>query len=124
MRLLAVTLLLFGCSNHPIGSSVPDKHRPTAPTCPSDRPAINCSVLAGPMSCKADADCAGGVNGRCAGNGHDGCMCSYDTCTTDADCPAGKLCDCRNLWHYGATNGPNVCIASNCRVDADCGAGG
>jgi hypothetical protein len=75
------------------------------------------------MMCNADSQCTAGTNGRCVGNGHDGCSCSYDTCSTDADCPSGQLCDCRDLWHYGS-NGPNSCLPSNCRVDADCGPGG
>src|SRR5262245_5175911 len=106
-------------------SSVPLVHRPSAPTCPSDRPTYDCGkqVMVPPVSCHLDSDCGSGSNGRCVGNGHDGCSCSYDTCTTDADCPSGQLCDCRDLWHYG-TNGPNQCLPSNCRVDSDCGPGG
>jgi hypothetical protein len=103
-------------------STVPLVHRATAPTCPSDRPAAGCS-LQGPIAqCHADADCTAGTNGRCSGNVHDGCNCTYDTCFSDADCPSGTLCACRNVAH--ADQGANVCLRSNCRTDADCGPGG
>jgi hypothetical protein len=128
-----LVVLLAGCSStalptnrasHDMATNwIPLNHRPFAPVCPSDRPAFNCS-LTGPFpGCHADGDCTSGVNGRCAGNGHDGCNCSYDTCTNDADCAANQLCACRNTWHYGAL-GPNVCLPSNCRVDSDCGPNG
>jgi hypothetical protein len=131
MKSTLTCLLLFlvvscgGGLPGPHPSPVPLVHRPSAPTCPSDRPTYNCGehVTGPPVSCHLDSDCVSGSNGRCVGNGHDGCSCSYDTCTSDAGCPSGTLCDCRDQWHYG-TNGPNQCLPSNCRVDADCGPGG
>lgn len=103
---------------------VPLRHRPQPTTCPSARMSYDCGlsgVGGAPERCKLDSDCTAGpgTDGRCVGNPHDGCNCSYDTCTTDADCATGTLCDCRDLWHYGA-NGPNWCLPSDCRVDADC----
>lgn len=63
-----------------------------------------------------------GSNGRCVGNPHDGCRCSYDACVDDRGCTAGGPCACR-LATRGAA-GANVCLPGNCQVDADCGAGG
>jgi hypothetical protein len=103
-------------------SKVPVIHRPTAPICPSDRPAAGCSVQFPGALCHLDSDCTAGTNGRCSGNGHDGCNCTYDTCTSDANCPSGTLCACRNPSRND--QGANVCLPSNCRVDADCGPGG
>lgn len=105
------------------GKREPLIHRPTAEACPTSRPAYNCNVSGPPATCSADSDCSAGTNGRCVGNGHDGCSCSYDTCATDGDCGSDQLCSCRQAWHYG-DNGPNQCLVSNCRVDADCGTGG
>jgi hypothetical protein len=125
MRILLV-LGLIGCNGNGLGNKtfgVPLVHRATAGMCSSDRPAYNCGLMLGPMTCTADSDCTAGAEGRCVGNGHDGCSCSYDTCVTDADCAANQLCDCRSDWHYGA-NGPNRCLPSDCRTDADCGPGG
>ncbi|MFO0601572.1 MAG: hypothetical protein U0324_00290 [Polyangiales bacterium] len=104
---------------------VPRLHRPTAVACPSDRPASSCDPGVGsgpPVACRADSECAAGVNGRCVGNPHDGCRCNYDTCARDSDCMTGGPCACR-LASRGSS-GANVCLAGNCRVDADCGAGG
>jgi hypothetical protein len=104
----------------------PLAHRPAALSCPSTRPAYDCGATAPaglPVTCRLDSDCTDGMDGRCVGNGHDGCSCSYDRCSSDADCTAGTLCDCRDQWHYGS-NGPNQCLSANCRTDADCGPGG
>jgi hypothetical protein len=121
-----LVFILSACGHPP--SKVPVVHRPTAPVCTSTtRPVYNCGQHITPqppnVMCSLDSDCQTGADGRCTGNAHDGCTCTYDTCTSDADCAAGQLCDCRSTWRYGA-NGPNVCLTSNCRVDADCGAGG
>jgi len=103
---------------------VPLRHRASAMTCPSTRPAATCDPGGGgpPVECRVDGDCATGVNGRCVGNPHDGCRCSYDRCTADGECTTGGPCECRIASRGGA--GANVCLAGNCRVDADCGAGG
>lgn len=117
-------LLLAGCKTETnLQPREPLVHRATAGACPTTRAAANCNVSTGGASCAADSECTGGTNGRCVGNSHDGCSCSYDTCSTDGDCTADQLCACRNDWHYGP-DGPNVCLPSNCRVDADCGVGG
>jgi hypothetical protein len=118
-----------GSSGH-----VPQKHRAAATTCPSDRPAGTCDTSspnfpdAGTV-CRADGDCTGGRNGRCSGGGRIyGCQCSYDTCTTDADCAQmGGPCECRPTVQgiiAPMITVTNVCKDGNCRVDADCGAGG
>lgn len=130
---MAVALIALGaCTDGGLVQPPPGKtplvHRAAPTTCTSERPAYDCNLMAGgaPTDCKADAQCddpAKGRNGRCVGNGHDGCSCSYDTCTVDADCAAGQLCDCRSDWHYGK-NGPARCLPGNCRVDADCGPDG
>lgn len=108
----------------PDAPRVPLRHRPTASACPSARPASTCDPGSGgpPAACAADGDCTTGVNGRCVGNPHDGCRCSYDRCNTDGECMTGGPCECRIASRGGA--GANVCMAGNCRVDADCGAGG
>ena len=101
---------------------VPDKHRPTAPTCSMSRPpeivdagGVDSGI---PGSCAVDADCTQGKNGRCSrsmGN-RAGNYCTYDACFADGDCAANEACTC-------ATTG-NQCVTANCRVDADCGAAG
>jgi hypothetical protein len=128
--LFALLVWISGCAGNglPPGKQfgAPLVHRATASTCPSTRPAYNCGQNApagAPFTCHLDSDCTSGTNGRCVGNGHDGCSCSYDSCATDADCASGQLCDCRDQWHYGS-NGPNQCLPSNCRTDADCGPNG
>lgn len=99
-------------------------HRPSADPCPSTRPPGGCDIAGSgaPADCQADNDCTAGTNGRCVGNPHDGCSCSYDACTNDSQCASDSLCSCRQQWHYGA-QGPNYCMKSNCHIDADCGAG-
>ncbi|MEO6417903.1 MAG: hypothetical protein ABIP39_00750 [Polyangiaceae bacterium] len=101
---------------------VPDKHRPTAPTCATSRgPQIPDAGMADSGisgSCAVDADCTEGKNGRCGpstGN-RAGNYCSYDACFVDGDCAAGEACTC----------GPsgNACVPAGCRIDADCGVGG
>jgi hypothetical protein len=110
---------------------VPKKHRAAGSACPSHRAAAEpplCATGAGaglPVDCLQDADCAAGTNGRCLrgfGPARCGGVCSYDACSGDADCPGAQPCECR----ASATDlSPNSCVSgSNCRVDADCGAGG
>ena len=99
---------------------VPLRHRAVATACTAPRAPSTCDPGGVPMSaCTADGECAAGTNGRCVGNPHDGCRCSYDECVNDADCPMGGACECR-LAGRGA-GGANVCIPGDCRVDADCG---
>jgi hypothetical protein len=127
MRILSLILFVAGCT----GSSTLDtrvrseplQHRAAAGTCPGERPAAGCTAQVFAMDCHADSECSDGTNGRCNGNAHDGCSCSYDECFTDAECPGGQVCDCRGAWHYGASGGPNRCMPANCKTDSDCGPG-
>jgi hypothetical protein len=97
---------------------------PHEASCRTTRPpgngAASCDPDAGCTApCHADADCDGGVNGRCFMNvvtlttG-----CTYDDCFTNADCAAGQTCMCND-----PVTGANGCVQSNCRVDADCAGG-
>lgn len=102
---------------------VPLVHRATADPCPTTRPPGGCT-FSGPLSsCTSDAQCTAGNNGRCTGDPHDGCRCTYDECVTDGDCASGTLCDCRTPGK-GLAPGPNRCLTAGCRLDSDCGAGG
>jgi hypothetical protein len=101
---------------------VPRQHRATRAACPADRPSSTCMGGGAPAACATDGDCTMGRNGRCVGNPHDGCRCNYDQCSDDSACTTGGPCACR-LSTRGAS-GANVCLAGNCQVDADCGAGG
>ena len=48
-----------------------------------------------------------------------------DACLTDSDCGASNVCSCDGATTgYAHANIGNVCVTSNCRVDADCGSGG
>jgi hypothetical protein len=107
----------------------PANHRVAAPAhCPSERgpgtPAGSC-VVGNITHCTTDADCTGGVNGRCMHGTVPiacGLDCSYDTCAVDSDCPDKTPCVCRAS---ATDSAPNACAAgSNCRIDSDCGAGG
>lgn len=104
---------------------VPERHRASADACTTERPTGSCNGNPNtmpPFMCQADTQCTMGTNGRCVGNGHDGCRCNYDVCRTDSECNLGGPCECR-LASRGAS-GANTCLPGNCRVDADCGAGG
>jgi hypothetical protein len=114
---------------------VPAKHRPSAVACSTDRPAGACMapVAAGASAptpgCTKDSDCTAGSNGRCLALGRvAACSCSYDLCTTDADCAqTGGPCACRPDAQgivAPTTTASNICLAGDCRVDADCGAEG
>lgn len=107
----------------PVGR-VPRQHRATRTACTSARPASNCDLgMSGaPSTCRADGECTTGTNGRCVGNPHDGCRCSYDTCVDDTGCTTGGPCACRHATRGAA--GANVCLPGNCQVDADCRSGG
>jgi hypothetical protein len=74
-------------------------------------------------ACSADSQCiatftadtSATVQGRCVGG-----TCDFDACERDSNCPSGTACIC-----MGGTHAPgNQCLLSQCRVDADCGAGG
>jgi hypothetical protein len=71
-----------------------------------------------------DSQCTAGTNGRCyeSTGGALFCACTYDTCMHDTSCATGQVCACHGSQY---TNGlGNTCKPGNCRVDADCGAGG
>lgn len=97
----------------------PKVHRASGTTCPPDRPAGQTAPQQPSDTCKTDADCAMGKNGRCSGFVGAPNHCSYDACSSDADCGSVTACQCRNPAAFQA----NTCVHGNCRVDADCGAG-
>jgi hypothetical protein len=49
--------------------------------------------------------------------------CSIDQCLTDGDCAAGQACGCANQFGGNVRHG-NLCVATACHVDTDCGAAG
>ena len=107
----------------PIG--VPTLHFPSGATCRASRGPGNASTYTCPDAglpgcCTADSDCTDGTNGRCTITGNGGPHCTYDECTTSTDCATGKSCACGDVNQYSF----NVCVPSNCRTDADCGANG
>jgi hypothetical protein len=116
---------------HPLGA--PMHHRAIAADCPSSRGAIAsspaCDATSDPTcpeaDCVTDADCVDGPNGRCShlhrGPANIRLFCTYDACANDDGCTGGP-CSCRDS---AASAEANRCFdAGNCRVDADCGAGG
>ncbi|CAN5503087.1 hypothetical protein BH09MYX1_BH09MYX1_32520 [soil metagenome] len=92
----------------------PAVHRAAPPACPTDRPAGNAPV---PGTCKTDAECTQGTNGRCTSVALAPATCSYDACTVDKDCGGAGVCQCRS----SAEGGANACRQGNCRTDGDCG---
>jgi hypothetical protein len=101
------------------GKEVPLSHRPMGEMCSHTRPAGIPTV--GAPGCMSDAECDGGINGRCSVNngGAQFNVCTYDECFSDADCMGGAPCACR------MTSEANRCLTqSDCRVDSDCGDGG
>lgn len=103
---------------------VPQSHRAVSENCPSERGSMgpinttSCESTS-EISCKSDADCTAGRNGRCILDGWCLSSCSYDQCLADTDCPGMQPCYCRSS---GADTLANVCVAgSNCLTDADCG---
>ena len=50
-----------------------------------------------------------------------GGVCDYDQCLSDSDCGATGVCSCKGeTREFGAQSYGNVCVPSDCRVDADC----
>jgi hypothetical protein len=110
-----------GITNVSTKGEVPTEHRATATACqPTAGPPL---PDAGLSACTADSDCAG--DGAYTPFGH--CLhgvCSFDQCLTDSDCTGG-VCGCSTDYYGGnAAYHPNICVAANCRVDSECGAGG
>jgi hypothetical protein len=74
--------------------------------------------------CLLDSECPAAHNGRCVFPPIFACVssCQQDDCYADSDCPQNQPCVCRK---DASDPQANYCSAlSNCRVDADCGAGG
>jgi hypothetical protein len=100
---------------------VPTTHRPTAAACPVIRPSsmTTCPFAGqGRGDCTADSDCKAGADGKCSGMSLGTCSCTYDACFSDSDCTMGSVCAC------SGTYSGNTCVASNCKIDADCGVNG
>jgi hypothetical protein len=109
------------------GVRVPKNHRATATACPTARGSDESQIpdAGGSLgSCAKDSDCTQGTNGRCtwSNGGAHVLSCTYDQCASDSDC-SGTVCVCRA---DATSSDVNACGSSksNCRVDADCGAGG
>jgi hypothetical protein len=99
---------------------VPGEHRAQAVACQPTATAPK--PPGGGAACASDSDCAGDANtlfphclrGRCA----------FDQCLSDSDCHDG-VCGCSTDYYGGNINyHPNICVPSNCHVDADCGSDG
>jgi hypothetical protein len=105
----------------------PLNHRPNDDECLAAAPKGDCSFggSGGGPNCSSDAQCVdAGVNGRCIQNngGAAFCFCTSDTCADDGACPTGQTCACHGSPYSDGAG--NHCVAGNCRVDSDCGAGG
>ena len=102
--------------------------RPVAMACPATDVSRFGPVAGGAggasdgASCTVDADCTGIdpqlLSTHCL-NG----QCGPDQCLTDSDCPTGQACGCASQFGGNAVH-TNRCVASNCRVDKDCGQNG
>ncbi len=105
-------------SPSPVLATAPEEHRAEATACGLHGPGDADPKLAG--DCKKDKDCKGGKHARCValyaggGRGPRMNMCETDACDSDADCKGG-VCDC---------GGTHICVAAQCKTDADCGVGG
>jgi hypothetical protein len=100
---------------------VPLNHRADDSPCSLPAPAGNCT-LGG--ACRNDSMCLAGIGGRCTMtmSGAVTCRCTYDACARDSECPTGETCACHGTA-LTLGNG-STCVAGDCRVDSDCGAGG
>lgn len=109
------------------GGVPPVNHRPDDSQCLGPAPAGTCNFggSSGAGMCSNDSQCAdAGVNGRCIENngGAVYCFCTSDTCADDTACPGDQTCACHGSPYTSGAG--NHCVPGNCRVDADCGAGG
>jgi hypothetical protein len=84
-------------------------------TCFESQGVKRCASYGG--ECFRDSDCSAGENGRCF-NSRENRQCTYDECFSDSECSLGGPCACGG--RYSGDPGPNVCMAGNCRTDADC----
>jgi hypothetical protein len=120
---LCALISFAACSTSP---GVPETHRVLGQTCTAMRgresvSAEMCSTTNPTVTCRQDADCTQGTNGRCLGGLHCVTSCSYDSCFSDSDCPTDKACLCRgNESSFVA----NVCVPAECHTDLDCGSRG
>ena len=108
---------------------VPTIHRAAHSACSHERTPGNAKDAyadAAHSECATDADCTGGINGRCTTEYRGGYNeCTYDECFVDEDCGAGRVCDCRTEPATAtAFEGGHTCHPAACAVDADCGPGG
>jgi hypothetical protein len=123
---------------------VPQKHRAAAVVCAAPASCVTATSTAEAggapvprgaavptLPCTLDTDCTAGTKGQCvAQTGATTCQCVYDSCSSDADCAQmGGPCVCASSGQGQGIVAPaggagNVCRGGNCRLDADCGAGG
>lgn len=117
----ALFLTFAGCASadRPSRTDIgrePLHHRTGAPACVATRtspePVISASTTR--ADCTANAQCKDGRNGRCV-VARSTASCVYDACTNAAECPGVAVCECADV---------NLCVASGCLKDADCGGGG
>jgi hypothetical protein len=105
---------------------VPVNHRPSDAQCATTPPPGDCAGPYPDAGCASDGVCTeAGTNGRCINPGGGPaapCFCTYDKCSGDTDCPSGQTCACHGAPYTDSAG--NACVKGNCRVDADCGAGG
>jgi hypothetical protein len=88
--------------------------RPTSISCPVST-ATGYFPDAG-ASCDPDAGAACSPGLKCLHG-----ACGLDACRTDSDCQTGFACICAGDFYGGNGIHGNVCVTSQCRVDADCG---
>jgi hypothetical protein len=112
---IGVTLWRFGGLARATRSQQPHAHRAAAASCSPTRAPGSPAPSGG--TCRSDADCTQGKNGRCAPHGNGRLapqnQCTYDRCFSDKDCGDKGVCTCHPDGNY--------CLPGNCRVDADCG---
>lgn len=130
-RFVALLPVLYACASSTTappndgGADVavikaPTVHRVLPEACPTDRPTAPPPTISG-GTCKTDAECTQGTNGRCLSLVLGPPSCSYDRCAKDGDCGQSTgVCQCR----AAAEGGANVCRQGNCRTDGDCGVTG
>jgi hypothetical protein len=116
VAIVAILIVCASCKKDSARTYPPGSGRPVEIACPKERPPGTARAEVG-GSCKGDAECTAGVNGRCQTQGARVMenACTYDACFRDADCKAGP-CECNSSG--------NRCLGGNCRTDTDCGSGG
>jgi hypothetical protein len=104
---------------------IPVNHRADNSVCLTIPGPGDCATRGGPPpACRTDVECSANANGRCIqppfGPVIIRCGCSYDACTSDSQCTMGGPCACHGSPYLF---GLNACVAGNCQIDRDCGAG-